>query len=69
MAAHKYWKIALGSQWLPLDDTTARGVSYLWSCNQSGFIQSSTFKGFVYVDFDYNMAIIHNEASYAIAYC
>lgn len=68
MVTRRYWRISYGSQWLPLDDTSAKWVDYLWSRNQSGYIQSSTFQGPVYIDFDNNMALLHNNISYTIAY-
>jgi hypothetical protein len=70
MAARRYWKISLGSQWLPLDTTTAECVHCLWLRGQSGFINSSTFRDSpAYVDFDYTMSIIYRDTVYAIAYC
>jgi hypothetical protein len=70
MADRRYWRIAIGSEWFPLDHVAVSYVHYLWCRNQSGLIQSSFFRnGPVYVDFDNGMAIIYNDVAYTIAYC
>lgn len=62
------WYVSFGSQWFPLDETTSKWLDYMWSKNQSGYIQSGMFQGPVYVDFDSNMALLFDNVSYAIAY-
>jgi hypothetical protein len=70
MADRRYWRIAIGSQWLPLDDVATRYIHQLWSRRQSGYIVSAFFNNaLVYVNFDNDMAILYNNTSYAIAYC
>jgi hypothetical protein len=70
MNDRRYWRIAIGSQWLPLDDVATKSVHQLWSCHQSGYIISAFFNNApVYVNFDNDMAILYNDTTYAIAYC
>jgi hypothetical protein len=68
MSSSRSWYISFGSQWFPLDETTSRWLDYMWSKNQSGYIQSGMFQEPVYADFDGDMALICGNVSYPIAY-
>jgi hypothetical protein len=70
MNDNRSWRIAIGSEWYPLDDTATEYVSYLFYRNMSGYILSSFFRHSpVYFELDDDMALFHEGKKYPIAYC
>lgn len=60
------WVYATGSAWVTLDRNAQSQIETLWSRDASSWIESSSFRGPVYVDTS-EMLLMSAGLSYAIA--
>lgn len=60
------WVYANGCNWVTLDAIAQRHIENLWAKNSSSWIESTSFRGAVYIDID-QMLLLCNGMSYSIA--
>lgn len=60
------WVYATGSSWVTLDQSAQSQIETLWKRDASNWINSSSFRGPVYVDTS-EMILMYAGYSYAIA--